>query len=391
MPRGWKAKPQVKPRIGPELPAETQRVSREQAEKNPELERPKDCPPEVEIQEAKLAEPVEEQPESMAGSETQTSERIRSKRGAREEPTEGLRPAGVQRLRDLRAENDELRNRIVELERRVENSTLELGVVRLVDPQTADVITQDASVSETSGSAGARTAEKKKDGKRTRQIVCDVVFYLAIILMLSGAAVMRTMNGGAPVTIAGYSGMIVLTSSMQDVIPKGSFILTKSVDPETLQVGDDITFMVDEKTTMTHRIVDIAHQGNGALTFQTKGTNNQTADRDVVYSTNVVGVVIYHSLVLGKIAQWVKDNWPLLMFLLVVVAVLSWVLARIAVSDEKESGRRVKKKERRGASDGELPDGDGDEANRAPPEGENDAPGSCLESRSEAAMGHKLE
>lgn len=361
MPRGYKARPQAEPRVEPEPSAEAQSVSWEWIEENLGLERPKEFQTE-----AQAERPAEPEPPTPAAPEARTSKKTRPKRGAREEPTEGLRPAGIQRLRDLRAENNELKSRIDELERKVQDSSIDLGVVGIVGAQAASEIVPNAPASDLPGGSAARAAEGKS-GPGAKQIVCEVLFYLAIVLMLTGAAMMRSTREGAPATLAGYSGMIVLTGSMQDVIPQGSFILTKSVDADTLQVGDDITFMIDAATTVTHRIIDILPQIDGTLAFRTQGTNNALADADLVYEKNVVGVVIYHNLTIGKFAKWLSANWPVIIFLLAVVAVLSRVLAAIAASDDDDTGRRVKKKERRAAKSGALPEGNEGGTDRAPP------------------------
>lgn len=265
-------------------------------------------------------------------------------KGKREERTEGLKPAGVRRLRDLRKENTDLRLKLEDVEKALE--------VERDEHKVDTILLEFASVSTEAQLPPPvrKETEPSGPGRRGRSpptaphgiayIVGNIGFYLAIALLLVGAVLIRSAQNGAPVRIAGYSGLLVLSESMQDVIPKGSFILTKAVDAKSLQIGDDITFMTNPTTSVTHRILDIRSQEDGTVAFQTKGVNNQDPDRDLVAEVNVVGKVVYHNLLLGQLAQWISANWPLLLFLLVVWGALGKFLA-YTMAPRKE-GRRLK-------------------------------------------------
>lgn len=276
-------------------------------------------------------------------------------KGKREEETDGLKPKGVQRLRELREENADLRIKLGELERQLEKEYIEHKMdTILLDyasgtpalPAKEESEPSDPGTEARSPPAaphgGHRTPPQNSKAHGFARIMGNFMFYLAIVLMLAGAVMIRSTRSSAPVSITGYSGLVVLSESMQDAIPKGSFILTKHVEPETLQIGDDITFMTNSVTCVTHRIVDIRPQPDGTLAFQTKGVNNQTPDSNLVAAGNVVGKVVYHNLLLGQIAQWISANWPLVLFLLAVWAALSWVLKR--TMRLKEGGRRLQKR-----------------------------------------------
>lgn len=191
----------------------------------------------------------------------------------------------------------------------------------------------------------APPVKKKSLFLRILGMAGNVAFYVALVSLLVGAFFIRSAQGGAPLNIAGYSGMLVLSGSMQDVIPKGSFLLTKSVEADTLAVGDDITFMTNSTTSVTHRIIEIMPQPDGTLEFRTQGVNNTAPDNNPVSEVNIVGKVIYHNYRIGMIAQWVSDNWPFLVFLLAVWIVLGFVL-RWLNSDKEENVKAVDKPSR---------------------------------------------
>ena len=91
-------------------------------------------------------------------------------------------------------------------------------------------------------SASAKAGPKKG---RAWKIMGECVFYGLLLLLILTALFIRTTSDGSPRSLAGYSGMIVLTESMQSEIPKGSLVIAQQVDPETLQIGDDITYMAN--------------------------------------------------------------------------------------------------------------------------------------------------
>lgn len=165
-------------------------------------------------------------------------------------------------------------------------------------------------------------AKKKKS--KVMSIVSNLLFYVIIVMVVFGAFLIRSSKGNGMWTFAGYSAMTVLTGSMQDVYPQGSLIVVKSVDTDKLNIGDDITFMTGETSSITHRIIGIIENylDTGERGFETKGVMNENADKDIVAAGNVVGRVVFCSPALGKTANFVTANWQLLLFFVLVLAAL---------------------------------------------------------------------
>lgn len=185
------------------------------------------------------------------------------------------------------------------------------------------------------------TGSKKKP--RVANIISDVVFYLAIVVTLL-ATVFAGDTNTTPKLILGYSYYTVLTSSMQDVIPKGSFILVHKTDPEKLLVGDDITYMLDESTSVTHRIVGIHenYEESGARGFVTKGVNNTSPDERMVFAKDVVGKVVFSIAGLGAMILYLRANIHLVFIIFVLFIILSFcirgVFSKKLLHNLKDSG-----------------------------------------------------
>ena len=186
-------------------------------------------------------------------------------------------------------------------------------------------------------SASAKAGPKKG---RAWKIMGECVFYGLLLLLILTALFIRTTSDGSPRSLAGYSGMIVLTESMQSEIPKGSLVIAKTVDPDMLQIGDDITYMANQTTSVTHRIVGIIenYENTGQRAFTTQGIMNAQPDKQPVPAVNVVGKVVFHSETLGLAASFIRSYWPLLLLVLAVGLALIHVLGRIFKSPPSKKG-----------------------------------------------------
>ena len=151
---------------------------------------------------------------------------------------------------------------------------------------------------------------------RVVNVLAAVVIALALVVLLR---TVFTPAGEVP-SLGNYSFMRRLTGCMEPAIPVHSFIVTEAVDPESLQVGDIITFRSTESklegALNTHRITSVYEEG-GQLMFHTKGDANAVEDSEPVSSINVVGKVVFISAALGTVVSLFSN--PLVFFPFVVV------------------------------------------------------------------------
>lgn len=187
------------------------------------------------------------------------------------------------------------------------------------------------------------TKRRKHDHQNTWKDTFWELLYDGILILVCAGILAGSMGGSrGPRMLAGYSAFLVLTGSMEDTFPQGSLVVTKHTDAEDLEIGDDITYLVDATTSVTHRIVGIEenYQDSGQRSFQTQGTMNAVPDQTLVPAVNVVGKVIFHSVILGVAAAFLQENWPLVLFFLLVLIIFVKVIKKILKSDaaEKPSG-----------------------------------------------------
>lgn len=101
----------------------------------------------------------------------------------------------------------------------------------------------------------------------------------------------------------------VLSGSMEPTYHVGALIYVKTVDPFELEEGDVITFMLDEDTIATHRVVGVVPDEEDAsvIRFRTKGDANDSEDGGLVHYKNVIGTPVATIPYLGYVANYVQN------------------------------------------------------------------------------------
>lgn len=145
--------------------------------------------------------------------------------------------------------------------------------------------------------------------------------------------------------LIGYESMAVISGSMEPGIPVGSIVYAKEADPDTLEVGDVITYQINEDTRVTHRIESVDRE---TQTFVTKGDANAQADNSPVSYSNVVGRVDFHVPYLGYISIYAKTPVGIgAVCGVLVVLILLTFLPEIFESEEEKSEQKEQKKQKK--------------------------------------------
>ena len=157
--------------------------------------------------------------------------------------------------------------------------------------------------------------------------------------------------------LLGFQVYNVLSNSMMPTYSKGDLLYVKEVDPEDIEIGDPITFVLNEdKDVATHRVVAIdAEQQH----FYTKGDANKDADQKPVHFNNVIGTPRFSIRFLGYVSDFIQN--PPGMYITVgagVVLIAAVFLPDLFVKDKKkeedEKDEEDKKKEDDGKDEAEA-------------------------------------
>lgn len=138
-----------------------------------------------------------------------------------------------------------------------------------------------------------------KAAKRIWDIFTTLLVIAAVVLAIALVGV----------RLVGLQPFTVLSGSMEPTYHTGSLIYVKKVDYRTLAVGDAITFMLDENTVATHRIVGIVpdEEDPEVVRYRTKGDANEAEDGGLVHYKNVIGKPVFTIPKLGYIASYVQN------------------------------------------------------------------------------------
>ena len=236
------------------------------------------------------------------------------------------------RLKDLDELNREFQDEIKEIKEIEQSKETEIKPLSELNREFQSELSEITEMTETSELSEMTeiteiTVEKKK--RSIFALISDMLFYLAIFMVLVAILTSAPGNNNGKVRMfMGYSYFTVLSPSMQDEIPKGSFILVKKTDPKELKIGDNITFMKDANNSITHKITEIYenYENSGATAFQTKGVNNANPDKDIVYEANIVGKVVFVIPGAGAAISSLRENIYIVFIIFGLCILLSFLL-----------------------------------------------------------------
>jgi len=148
------------------------------------------------------------------------------------------------------------------------------------------------------------------------------------VTLLVVAVVVPFVAFAVPQVVGADHGYVVLSPSMEPSIGAGDAVIVSEVDPESVAVGDVITFRRSADVLVTHRVVSVSTVG-GDPVFETKGDNNEDADPQPVQADQLVGKVIVAIPLIGYVIDFAGTS---LGFLLLVGVPLGLLVVSEVVS-----------------------------------------------------------
>lgn len=182
------------------------------------------------------------------------------------------------------------------------------------------------------------------------------------------------------VRLWGMQPLYVMSGSMEPAFHVGSLIFVQETDASKIEVGDPITYTINEDGDYsTHRVVDIATFETGTRQvldendkpvldengdpvyeeydleetcyyFYTKGDANEAVDGTPVYYKNVVGVPKMTIPYLGYLAHWLQTPKGRIMgitiaLVIVILTFLPDLLKWVDEGDKKEKDKKAAAKQ----------------------------------------------
>jgi len=160
-------------------------------------------------------------------------------------------------------------------------------------------------------------------------------------ILVAAVAILAILLVG--VRLFGLQVFTVLSGSMEPTYHTGSLIYVKSVDYRELEAGDVITFMLDEDTIATHRIVEVVPDEDEpeVLRYMTKGDANDAVDGSLVHYRNVIGTPVFSIPKMGYFANFIQEPPGTY----VAISAGAIILILVFIPDLFDDGDKKKKKD----------------------------------------------
>ena len=205
--------------------------------------------------------------------------------------------------------------------------------------------------------------------RRIWSVITTIVVILIVFLAIALVGV----------RVFGLTPYTVLSGSMEPTYHVGSLIYVKEAEPAEIEVGDPITFVVNEDLLVaTHRVVEIDVQtsrqqaivdengeamvdaeGNPiyeevpldepAYYFTTKGDANDAVDGAQVYYKNLLGVPVFTIPYLGYLSSWIQTKKGMIISINVALILLLLTFLPDLLRSVDDAPKKKKKRRKRPA------------------------------------------
>lgn len=151
------------------------------------------------------------------------------------------------------------------------------------------------------------------------------------------------------VRLVGFQVFTVLSGSMEPTYHTGALIYVRSVDYTEIEAGQVITFMLDEDTVATHRVVEVVPDETDpeTLRYRTKGDANDAEDGSLVHYKNIIGSPVFSIPYMGYVANYIQN--PPGTYIAISVGALLLLLVFLpdlfSSDDEEDKPKKKKKKQ----------------------------------------------
>lgn len=138
----------------------------------------------------------------------------------------------------------------------------------------------------------------KKNKTKNALLLTLKISWWCVLLLLAFLLVnilTSKLSGKVP-SVFGYSVVNIVSSSMEDEIPKGSYILIKKADPQQVELGDVICFYSTDPKIYgipnTHRVVEEPIVTDGGIEFVTRGDASPVNDKETAKGERLIGIYV---------------------------------------------------------------------------------------------------
>lgn len=170
------------------------------------------------------------------------------------------------------------------------------------------------------------TARRNRRLKKILKIILKIAYQILIIMcvLLIAIIVLQKVTSNNK-SIGGYRIFRVITGSMSPEYDVGEVVVSKEVDPNTIEVGDDIVYQglygeYNGKIIM-HKVIGIDKDENGELTFHAKGLHEGSIEDPLIKPSQIYGEVKFKSGILTLLYELATSIYS--SFVIITILVLN--------------------------------------------------------------------
>lgn len=167
--------------------------------------------------------------------------------------------------------------------------------------------------------------------------IIKVICMIFLILLIAVLALQRFSNNEK--AIGGFRVFNVATGSMIPKYQVGDVLIVKEQDPNTLEVGDDITYIGEHGTfagrVVTHQIIKIEETIGGRV-FHTKGIANEAEDPSIT-GNQIYGKVIYKCVIVSLLTKLMNNMTAFYIVFVIPFAILIFLQIKESREEKDEA------------------------------------------------------
>lgn len=173
---------------------------------------------------------------------------------------------------------------------------------------------------------GEDIRSKKSTIKKVIKIISKILYQILVVLCLIVAAVIIFQKiTDSNKSIGGYRIFRVITGSMEPEYDVGEVVISKEVDPNSIEVGDDIVYLGTygeyKGKIIMHSVVAIDKDENGNLNFHAKGLHSSSVEDPQIKANQIYGVVKFKSIILTVLYKLATNIYSL--FIIITILALN--------------------------------------------------------------------
>ena len=161
--------------------------------------------------------------------------------------------------------------------------------------------------------------------------------YILVVMLLVVIIVQKVSNN--TISVGGVRVFMVVSESMKDEYNIGDILISKHVNEDEINVGDNVTYLGEKSNLkgliITHKVIK-RDEREGKVYFVTKGIANVAEDPEITYD-QIYGKVVYRTVFLSLIAKLMNNQLSYyLLFIIVGVIISIDIVSAMFDSDDEE-------------------------------------------------------